>query len=74
MTIQEAKDFLRSEGYFVEHLWHVSDVQDKFKCDDDEAEDVLYWVFTDEYVNELINNKIHEIGKDECLEEKEEEL
>lgn len=74
MTTQEAKDFLRSEGYFVDHLWHVRDVQDKFNCDDDEAGDILYWVFTDEFINELINNKIYNIGKDECLEEKEEEL
>ena len=72
MTITEAKDFLRSEGYFVENLWHVTDVQDKFKCTDDEAEDVLYWVFCDEFINELINKKIYEIGNDECLEEKEE--
>ena len=28
--------------------------------------------FTDEFINELINNKIYEIGNDECLEEKEE--
>lgn len=74
MTIQEAKDFLRSEGYFVEHLWHVTDVQDKFKCDDDEAQDILYWVFSDDFLCETIQRKIYEIGKDECLEEKEEEL
>jgi len=72
MTKQEAKDFLRSEGYFVDNLWHVTDVQDKFECTDEEAQDVLYWVFSDYFINELINNKIYETGNDECLEEKEE--
>ena len=72
MTIQEAKDFLRSEGYFVDHLLHVTDVQDKFKCDDDEAQDVLYWTF--DCVLDTIQSKIYEIGNNECLEEKEEEL
>jgi hypothetical protein len=72
MTTQEAKDFLRSEGYFVDNLWHVTDVQDKFECTDEEAQDVLYWVFSDYFINELINNKIYETGNDECLEEKEE--
>ena len=62
MTTQEAKDFLRSEGYFVDNLWHVTDVQDKFECTDEEAQDVLYWVFSDYFINELINNKIYETG------------
>ena len=74
MTTKEAKDFLRSEGYFVDNLWHVSDVQDKFKCDDDEAQDILYWVFTDDFLCDAIQSKIYYIGNNECLEEKEEEL
>lgn len=74
MTTKEAKDFLRSEGYFVDNLWHVTDVQDKFKCDDDEAQDILYWVFTDDFLCDTIQSKIYYIGNNECLEEKEEEL
>ena len=72
MTIQEAKDFLRSEGYFVDHLWHVADVQDKFECTDEEAQDVLYWALSDDYICEAIQSKIYNIGNNEELEEKEE--
>lgn len=72
MTTQEAKDFLRSEGYFVDNLWHVTDVQDKFECTDEEAQDVLYWVFSDDYVCDTIQRKIYDVGNNECLEEKEE--
>ncbi len=72
MTTQEAKDFLRSEGFFVENLWHVTDVQDKFECTDEEAQDVLYWVFSDDYVCDTIQRKIYDVGNNECLEEKEE--
>jgi len=73
MTIKEAKDFLRSEGYFVDHLWHVSDVQDNFICDEEEAQDVLYWALTDGHVCNTIQNKINEVSNNECLEEKDDE-
>jgi hypothetical protein len=72
MTTQEAKDFLRSEGFFVDNLWHVTDVQEKFECTDEEAQDVLYWVFSDDYVCDTIQRKIYDVGNNECLEEKEE--
>jgi hypothetical protein len=39
--IQEAKAILREAGYFVDNLWHVSDVQQDFKCTDEEAQEVL---------------------------------
>ena len=59
MTIAEAKQVLRSEGYFVDNLWHVSDVQNNFECDDDTAQNILYWALTSpttiEYINEHIN-------------------
>ena len=69
MTIQEAKDFLRSEGYFVDILWHVSSVQDNFKCTDEEAQDVLYWALTNDYVIDLIDEKITDAANNEGLEE-----
>ena len=72
MTTQEAKDFLRSEGYFVDILWHVSSVQDNFKCTDEEAQDVLYFALTDDLVIDLIDAKITDTANNECLEEKEE--
>jgi hypothetical protein len=59
MTIAEAKQVLRNEGYFVDNLWHVSDVQNNFECTDEQAQDILYWSLTSpttiEYINEHIN-------------------
>ena len=59
MTIVEAKQLLRSEGYFVDNLWHVSDVQNNFECTEEQAQNVLYWTLTSpttiEYINEHIN-------------------
>jgi hypothetical protein len=59
MTTAEAKQLLRNEGYFVDNLWHVSDVQNNFECTDEQAQDILYWSLTSpttiEYINEHIN-------------------
>ncbi len=37
MNVEEAKAFLKSQGFFTDNLWHVDDVKSKFNCDDDEA-------------------------------------
>ena len=31
--IEKAKAILREAGYFVDNLWTVQDVQDRYKCD-----------------------------------------
>jgi hypothetical protein len=48
-------------------------VQDNFICDEEEAQDVLYWALTDGYVCNTIQNKINEVSNNECLEEKDDE-
>jgi hypothetical protein len=70
MTTTQAKEFLKSQGYFVDNLYSVQDVQEKFHCDDDTAQDILYWVFEDEFVCDAIQSKINQIGSDEQLKEK----
>jgi muramoyltetrapeptide carboxypeptidase LdcA involved in peptidoglycan recycling len=40
-TVEQAKEVLKEAGYFVGNLWHISDVQDKFECTDEEAQEVL---------------------------------
>jgi len=54
MTIAEAKQLLRSEGYFVDNLWHVSDVQNNFECTEEEAQDVLDGALNNEATMERI--------------------
>ena len=39
--IDYAKDVLKENGYFVDNLWHIQDVQHFYKCDDAMAMRVL---------------------------------
>lgn len=58
MTIEEAKKVLRDNGYFVEKIWHVDDVKEKFECDDETAQTVLYWTLTSPTTTEYINDSL----------------
>jgi hypothetical protein len=62
MTIEQAKKVLRDNGYFVDNLWNVSDVQVVFECTDEEAQEVLYNSMTNDYINEQIQLSIDEFG------------
>tara|TARA_R100000781_G_C4062336_1_gene121474 strand:- start:630 stop:854 length:225 start_codon:yes stop_codon:yes gene_type:complete len=48
LEIEKAKKLLEENGYQVENLWQVKDVQSKYNCTDDEAHKVL--------INALQNN------------------
>jgi hypothetical protein len=67
MSIAEAKEFLRSEGYFVDNLWHVSDVQNNFECDEETAQNILYWTLTSPTTIEYINDSIDMVARNEKL-------
>lgn len=61
--IQQAKDLLKNNGYYVNDLWHVLDVKyvnddEVFNCDNDEALKILNTVLSSNHVIEIINNKI----------------
>lgn len=66
----KAKDLLRNEGYFVDNLWHVSDVQENFECDDETAQNILYWALTSDNVIEYINDMINRVATNEQLKTK----
>lgn len=57
--VEKAKKTLRNAGYFVDNLWTINDVQDKFECDDETAQSILYDVLTSEYIVELIFSQIY---------------
>lgn len=59
---QEAKDFLRSKGYFVDNLWQVADVQGKFNCTDEEAQEILEEALTNDCTMEQIWFAIDDLG------------
>lgn len=67
MTLAEAKQFLRNEGYFVDNLWHVSDVQNNFECDDETAQNILYWALTSPTTIEYVNDSIDMVARNEQL-------
>ena len=41
LTIQDAKKILEKHGFFVDNLWHISDVNEFYICDDDTAQSIL---------------------------------
>jgi hypothetical protein len=68
MNVEEAKAFLKSQGFFTDNLWHVDDVKSKFNCDDDEAQYILEQSLTNEATMEQIWFSIREFGEIEGLE------
>ena len=70
MTIDEAKKVLRDNGYFVDNLWNVSDVQVVFECTDEQAQEVLYNSMTNDYINEQMQLSIDEFGSMDNLKRK----
>tara|TARA_R110002096_G_C14406904_1_gene707944 strand:+ start:418 stop:819 length:402 start_codon:yes stop_codon:yes gene_type:complete len=58
---------LKNRGYFVDNLWHIEDVQDRFECTDKEAMEVLDTVFSE---NSNTWEMIDIIGCDMGLKEK----
>lgn len=60
--IQMAIKTLRDEGYFVDNLWHIDDVTERFKCDSEEAQSVLYNSLT----NGMLVVSIYELIEQEC--------
>ena len=40
-TIEQAKQVLKDNGYYVDNLWCVEDVLNNYNCTDDEAQEVL---------------------------------
>tara|TARA_R110000765_G_scaffold133349_3_gene232112 strand:- start:10205 stop:10435 length:231 start_codon:yes stop_codon:yes gene_type:complete len=71
-NVKLAKEILEDDGYFVENLWHVEDVMCKFECTEDEAQEVLYNVLTNEWIMEQIQVSIDDTGLDMELKPKKE--
>lgn len=71
IAIANAKLVLKQAGYFVDNLWHVNDVQDRFECDDDTAQDILNGALTNDATMGQIWFAIDMVAQDEGLNEKE---
>lgn len=63
MSVEEARKFLKEQGFFIDNLWHVDDVKGKFKCTDEEAQEVLEQSLTNEETMGQIQFSIDEFGE-----------
>lgn len=66
-AIHNAKEVLREAGYFIDNLWSIIDVQDRFKCDDDTAQEILSDALTNEWIVEQIHTTITDLCVDKDL-------
>lgn len=72
IAIANAKLVLKQAGYYVDNLWHINDVKDRFECDDNDlAQSILHDALTNEYIVEEIFEQIWDYAKCEDLNEKE---
>jgi len=70
LGIDEAKQILEKNGYFVANMWHISDVMEFYQCDEDTAQDVLYKTLTNEYVMQSVWDAIDYTAEELNLERK----
>ena len=70
ISSQVLKNELKKRGYFVDNLWTTEDVQSKFNCTEDEAQEVLYEALTNEATMEQIWFAIDFHGNENELTEK----
>tara|TARA_R100001510_G_C7562204_1_gene141829 strand:- start:371 stop:646 length:276 start_codon:yes stop_codon:yes gene_type:complete len=56
---------LKERGYFVDNLWHLNDVSDRFECTDDQAYKVLSKVLESDYIMMSIHEAICQVAQDE---------
>ena len=64
MSVAEAKELLRQNGYFTDNLWSINDVQSNWKCDEDTAQEVLYKALTNNWIVEQIFSAIGNVADD----------
>jgi muramoyltetrapeptide carboxypeptidase LdcA involved in peptidoglycan recycling len=67
--IEQAKALLEEAGYFTRNLWHVDDVKGKFKCTDEQAQEVLDDALTNDATMEQIWLAIGIVGESKSLTE-----
>lgn len=67
LTIEQAKQVLKDNGYFIDNLWTVHDVKSKYECTDDQAQNVLNSSLTNEATMDQIQFSIDEFSSLENL-------
>ncbi len=52
--VEEAKQILKDNGYYVDNLWCAEDVLSNYSCTDDEAQEILDQALTNNATIEQI--------------------
>jgi hypothetical protein len=52
--MKEAKELLKSKGYYVGNLWSVDDVHSRHECTNEVAQEILHKALTNEATMEQI--------------------
>jgi len=68
--VNQARELLEKNGYFVKNLWHVDDVMSSYNCSEEVAQEVLYSALTNNYMMSVVWETIQDIAIDLNLEEK----
>lgn len=71
--IDKARQTLKEAGYFVDNLWSIHDVMDKYECTEEEAQKILNHSLTNTATMEQIQFSIREFAEIFKLKEKEHE-
>lgn len=56
--VEQAKEVLKDNGYYVEDVARIKEVQKKFDCSDEESYYLLRNVFNNPHLTETINDLI----------------
>lgn len=65
MTVEQAKQTLKENGYYTDNLWHVEDVKIEYDCDNDTAYEILDSVFNNGFLTETIFDIVDDVAFDE---------
>ena len=68
MTVQQAIEVLRMNGYYVDNMWHRSDVTEKFHCTAEDADEILNSALNNDWICDRIQESIFSEGKEMELE------
>ena len=68
--IDKARQTLKQAGFFVDNLWTIHDVMDKYECTEEEAQEVLNKALTNDWVVEQVQFVIGEVAEFMNLKEK----
>ena len=58
MNVEQAKQILKNNGYYIGNLWHVEDIKKNYICSERTAQNILNKSLTSEYIIEDIFKEI----------------